>query len=114
MEGKNTDIVSEPVVAPSIMDSAYTIPRDGLLSMLSTVRIEDIPIAIKYLVDKLANIRKKETVDMSAHIWDNYQLSAEVVAMAPVKRKAIYGDYDSELTEILEEKYNCRYYPYTR
>ena len=51
---------------------------------------------------------------MSAHIWDNYQLSAEVVAMAPVKRKAIYGDYDSELTEILEEKYNCRYYPYTR
>ena len=42
----------------------------------------------------------------SSLIWDNYELSAEIIAMAPAKRKSIYGDYDAELTEILEEKYN--------
>ena len=62
-------------------------------------------MAIKYLVDKLATIRKQEVVDTSSHVWDNYKLSAEVIAMAPAKRKSIYGDYDVELTDVLEEKY---------
>ena len=42
---------------------------------------------------------------VATHSWDNYQLSAEVIAMAPQKRKKVYGDYDAELTSILEEKY---------
>ena len=46
----------------------------------------------------------------SSLIWDNYELSAEIIAMAPAKRKSIYGDYDAELTEILEEKYKGRYF----
>lgn len=37
--------------------------------------------------------------------WNNYQLSPEVIAMAPSERKEVYGDYDEKLTEILEEKY---------
>ena len=36
---------------------------------------------------------------------DDYQLSAEVIAMVPAKRKSIYGDYDAELVDVLEEKY---------
>ena len=103
MEGKKTHVVNEPVLAPN---TSYTIPRNGLLSMLSSVSIEDIPMAVKYLVDKLAAIRKQEVVDASSsHVWDDYQLSAEVIAMAPAKRKSIYGDYDAELIDVLEEKY---------
>ena len=83
-----------------VMESNYTIPRNGLLSVLSSVSIEDIPMAVKYLVDKLAVIRKQEAVDHSSHIWDDYQLSAEVIAMAPSERKSIYGDYDAELMDI--------------
>ena len=36
---------------------------------------------------------------------DDYQLSAEVIAMAPAKRKDIYGDYEADLIDVLEEKY---------
>ena len=42
--------------------------------------------------------------DMEENAWDNYQLSAEVIAMAPQKRKKVYGDYDAELMSVLEEK----------
>jgi len=105
MEGKKSNVVNEPLLAPPYNDPTYIIPRNGLLSMLSSVSIEDIPMAIKYLVDKLATIRKQETVDHSSHVWDDYHLSAEVIAMAPAERKNIYGDYDADLTDLLEEKY---------
>ena len=103
MEDNNLTTVSESTAYES---TSYVMPRNSLISILSTVGIEDIPVAIRYLVDKLAATKKKETVDKSSHIWDNYELSAEIIAMAPAKRKSIYGDYDAELTEILEEKYN--------
>ena len=100
----DTHKVSEPITAlPE--SSTYTMSRNSLLSMLSTVRVEDIPMAIKYLVDKLSSARKKEVPDNTAHIWDGYQLSAEVIAMAPDQRKSIYGDYKEEISELLEEKY---------
>ena len=100
----DTHKVSEPITAlPE--SSTYTMSRNSLLSMLSTVRVEDIPMAIKYLVDKLSSARKKEVSDNTAHIWDGYQLSAEVIAMAPDQRKSIYGDYKEEIAELLEEKY---------
>lgn len=44
-------------------------------------------------------------VNESTHIWDKYTLSAEVISMAPSERKDIYGNYESELTYILEDKY---------
>ena len=49
--------------------------------------------------------RKNDVSDNTAHIWDGYQLSAEVIAMAPGQRKSIYGDYKEEIAELLEEKY---------
>ena len=100
----DTHKVSEPITAlPE--SSTYTMSRNSLLSMLSTVRVEDIPMAIKYLVDKLSSARMKEVSDNTAHIWNGYQLSAEVIAMAPGQRKSIYGDYKEEIAELLEEKY---------
>ena len=108
MEDNKSTIVSEPSAAYD--STSYVMPRSSLISMLSSVGIEDIPMAIRYLVDKLAAAQRKETVDKSAHIWDDYELSAEIIAMAPAKRKSIYGDYDAELTEILEEKYKGRYF----
>jgi hypothetical protein len=44
-------------------------------------------------------------VNESTRIWDNYTLSAEVISMTPSERKEIYGNYESELIDILEEKY---------
>lgn len=104
MEDKETHMASEPIAAYS-ENSTYTMPRNRLLSVLSTVSIDDIPMAIKYLVDKLSSARKKEEVDSSIHIWDDYQLSTEVIAMAPARRKNIYGDYKETLSDLLEEKY---------
>ena len=43
--------------------------------------------------------------DNGVHVWDDYHLSAEVVAMAPAQRKSIYGDYKEKFSELLEEKY---------
>ena len=37
--------------------------------------------------------------------WMDYQLSPEILAMAPRDRKPIYGDYKEELATILEEEY---------
>ena len=48
---------------------------------------------------------EQEEYDKIIHSWDNYQLSEEVISMAPKKRKKVYGDYNTELTLILEEKY---------
>ena len=83
MEDNKSTLVSEPAAYDS---TSYVMPRSSLISMLSSVGIDDIPMAIRYLVDKLAAAQKKETVDQSAHIWDNYELYAEIIAMAPAKR----------------------------
>lgn len=99
-------MVSEPIMTPSLqMDSSFNGSNNNLFSMLSTISIDDIPVAVKYLVDKLATAKKKKATTQSTHTWDNYKLSKEVISMAPAERKEIYGDYKSELTDILEEKY---------
>lgn len=97
-------MASEPIAAYS-ENSSYTMPRSRLLSVLSTVSIDDIPMAIKFLVDKLSSVQKKEETESVAHVWDNYQLSAEVIAMSPANRKSIYGDYKEIIADLLEEKY---------
>ena len=104
LESDSPSMASEPI-AVYTDNSAYTMSRSSLLSMLSKVSIDDIPMAIKYLVDKLSSARKKEETDSIAHVWDNYQLSAEVIAMSPAKRKSIYGDYKEIIADLLEEKY---------
>ena len=106
MENDHSDIVNEPIIAPTVQESSsYVVPRKRVLSMLASISIEDIPMAVKYLVDKLAKAQKQKTISQSTHIWDNYQLSSKVISMAPSKRKEIYGNYDVELTDVLEEKY---------
>ena len=84
----------------------YTVPnKNGLFTMLSSVSLDDIPVAIKYLVDKLASFQVSSESTPVVHSWDNYELSDEVKAMAPPVRKKVYGNYDDVLQEILEEKY---------
>ena len=38
-------------------------------------------------------------------VWADYQLSPEILGMAPRERKPIYGDYEEEFATILEEEY---------
>lgn len=84
----------------------YTVPnKNGLFTMLSSVSLDDIPVAIKYLVDKLASFQVSSESTSAVHSWDNYELSDEVKAMAPPVRKKVYSNYDDVLQEILEEKY---------
>lgn len=99
-----SDMASEPTTDYSVSQDNPIVGKD-LLDLLSKVRLEDIPLAVKFLVDKLAWSRQKKANDSKAHKWDDYQLSAEVKAMAPSKRKSVYGDYDTELTALMEEKY---------
>ena len=99
-------MANEPIMAPSLqVDSSLDSSNNNLFSMLSSISIDDIPAAVKFLVDKLATAKKKRATTQSTHTWDNYKLSKEVISMAPAERKEIYGDYKSELTDILEEKY---------
>lgn len=41
----------------------------------------------------------------TSHVWDDYELSPEILAIAPQRRSIDYDDYKAELTEILEKKY---------
>ena len=105
MEDKTKDVVNEPLV-PYGSTPVYTVPnKNGLFTMLSSVSLDDIPVAIKYLVDKLASFHVSSESTPAVHSWDNYELSDEVKAMAPPVRKKVYGNYDDVLQEILEEKY---------
>ncbi len=104
MEVKSNNMVNEPS-APYGTSPIYTIPQGGLFNMLSTISIDDIPLAVKYLADKLVRAQAAGDVKQTIHTWDNYQLSDEVRAMAPLERKNVYGNYDEELASILEEKY---------
>lgn len=78
---------------------------ENLYNTLSKVSIQDIPSAIKFLVDKLALTHHTEVEESIPHVWDKYQLSSEVKAMAPEQRKNIYGDYDEMITSIMEEEH---------
>ena len=103
MEDNSNNMVNEP--SAPYGTSPATIPQGGLLSMLSTISIDDIPLAVKYLADKLVRAQAADVVKQTIHTWDSYQLSDEVRAMAPLERKNVYGNYDEELTSVLEEKY---------
>ena len=37
--------------------------------------------------------------------WSDYRLSEEIEMLAPRVRKPVYGDYEAELSTVLEEKY---------
>ena len=50
-------------------------------------------------------LSSKKNVQRKPHSWDNYELSQEMLAMMPKKRRSVFSDYKEELAEILEEKY---------
>lgn len=50
-------------------------------------------------------LSSERKVPPTPHSWDNYELSPEILAMAPKKRHNVYGDYKAELSNILDEKY---------
>ena len=49
--------------------------------------------------------RKIRSKSATNPVWADYQLSPEIIGMAPRERKPIYGDYKEELATILEEEY---------
>ena len=58
---------------------------------------------MQQLVAHYAHNIKTKAVDNP--VWADYQLSPEILGMAPRERKPIYGDYKKELATILEEEY---------
>lgn len=94
------DAASLPYSNPSTM-----LRGEKLYNTLAKVSIQDIPSAIKFLVDKLALSHHAEVKENTPHVWDNYQLSSEVKSMAPEQRKDIYGDYDDMIASIMEEEH---------
>lgn len=86
-------------------NSAIQLSDRHLQELLSKISIEDIPYAVKYLVDKLAFIKKKSSTETATHKWDNYQFSDQLIAMTPKNRQQMTGDYKTELSQILEKKY---------
>ena len=84
-----------------------TLPRERLFAVLSKVSKGDIPIAIKYLVDKLASMSDTVTSapPVKKHAWDDYQLSPEILSIIPKERKHHCDDYKESLADILTEKY---------
>lgn len=58
---------------------------------------------LRQLVAQYARRIKTRTVDNP--VWADYQLSPEILDMAPRERKPIYGDYKEDFATILEEEY---------
>jgi len=84
--------------------------NDNLLKMAGVNVDGDVDIAmwmqekIEAILIEMALSSGRKT-HLKSHAWDNYELSPEILAMAPKKRHNVYGDYKVELANILEEKY---------
>lgn len=84
--------------------------KDSLLNKAWVNMDEDVDVAvwmqqqIEAILTKMALSAEKK-VRATSHSWDNYELSPEILAIAPEKRHGVYEDYKAELTDILEEKY---------
>lgn len=59
---------------------------------------------IEAILVRMALATERKSLEAS-HLWDDYELSPEILAMAPEKRQSVYSDYKAELSNILEEKY---------
>lgn len=83
---------------------------DTLLNMAQLNMNSDVEIAewVQQQIDAIL-IKMAFGYEIGAHTtphsWDNYELSPEILAIAPQRRDIAYGDYKAELTEILEKKY---------
>ncbi len=79
--------------------------KERLTSVLTEVSREDIPWAIRFLVDKLVDEKPRNAEATESHVWDSYQLSPEILAMMPPVRQRMAREYKESLTNIVEKKY---------
>ena len=83
---------------------------DNLLNMAGLNLNGDVDVSewIQHQVEAILirmSFAAKKNVQRKPHSWDNYELSQEMLAMMPKKRRNVFSDYKEELSEILEEKY---------
>ena len=81
--------------------------KDDLLEMAGLNLDSDVDIA-KWMQQQIEAVligMAFSAKGKASHSWDNYELSPEILAMAPKKRCSVYGDYKEELLNVLEEKY---------
>ena len=84
--------------------------NDNLLHKAWANMDDDVDMAewmqqqIEAILIRMALAAEREAQPTS-HSWDDYEVSPEILAMAPKRRYSIYGDYEAELSNILEEKY---------
>ena len=84
--------------------------NDTLLDMAKMNMGQDIDIAewmqqqIEAMLIRIA-LSADTKASEASHSWDDYELSPEILAIAPKTRRSVYGDYKAEMAEILEEKY---------
>ena len=86
--------------------------NDNLLQKAWANMDDDVDLAewmqqqIEAILLKMALDSEREEPTKS-HWWDDYELSPEILAIAPKKRRNVYsdGDYKTQLSNILDEKY---------
>ena len=86
--------------------------NDNLLQKAWANMDKDVDMAewmqqqIEAILLKMALDSEREEPTKS-HWWDDYELSPEILAIAPKKRRNVYsdGDYKTQLSNILDEKY---------
>jgi hypothetical protein len=81
--------------------------KDDLLKMAGLNMDSDVDIAewMQQQIEAVLMGMVFSAKGKASHSWDNYELSPEILAIAPKKRRSVYGDYKAELSDILEEKY---------
>lgn len=103
METDKNNLLSEPLATGQIANRERRfISKEQLPVYLSAVKTDDIPLAISYLVDKLAARPAKP--ENKTHRWDSYELSSEIIALSSFERVQLPKDYDAALIKIVEEE----------
>ncbi len=103
METEKNNLVSEPIATGQIANRVNRfVSKEQLPAYLSAVKTDDIPLAISYLVDKLA-ARPAQSGNSETHQWDSYELSSEIAALSSFERVQLPNDYDAALIKIIKE-----------
>ena len=89
--------------------------NDNLLEMAGIKMDGDVDIAgwvqqqVEVVLMEMAFSAKRKA-HTTPHSWDNYELSPEILAMAPKERHNVYGDYESIDFEDIFHSCQCRPY----
>ena len=88
----------------------YSVSLDDKVMESVRSQFQDEATLQKWLEQQLQQLvaqyaRRIRTKSATSSAWTDYQLSQEILGMAPRERKPIYGDYKEKLATILEEEY---------